>query len=116
MGDSIEHPADRYKLISVQGTHGCLGILSTDGTTIARAPRGMRVLGLPADPGGFAALGYHQSCSTLESWASDGMAPRPIRVSLGRKGSTSIYPAGATEQYAVVAEVMQRDAISGSRR
>jgi len=55
-----------------------------------------------------AARGHHQSCSTLESWASDGFVPRPVRVSAGRKGSTSAYPAGAVEQYAAVADVMQR--------
>lgn len=55
-----------------------------------------------------AALGHDRSCGTLEGWASAGMAPSPARRSLGRHGSTSEYPEGAVEQYAAVAEVMQR--------
>src|ERR1700728_1349284 len=54
-----------------------------------------------------AALGYRVSCSSLESWSRDGLAPPPIRVSRGRKGSTSYYPTGAVEQYASVASVMK---------
>lgn len=54
-----------------------------------------------------AAAGYSKSPSTLESWARSGLAPRPVRFSRGRKGSTSAYPPGAFEQYLAVARVMQ---------
>ena len=55
-----------------------------------------------------AELGHDVSCSTLEAWARDGLAPRPVRQSMGRNGSTSEYPPGAVKQYDAVAGVMQR--------
>lgn len=45
----------------------------------------------------------------IESWAAKGLAPAPVRRSLGRgRGTVSEYPPGAVDQYAAVASVMRR--------
>jgi hypothetical protein len=45
----------------------------------------------------------------IEDWAARGLAPAPVRRSLGRgRGTASEYPPGAVEQYAAVASVMRR--------
>jgi hypothetical protein len=45
----------------------------------------------------------------IEDWAARGLAPAPVRRSLGRgRGTASEYPAGAADQYAAVASVMRR--------
>ena len=45
----------------------------------------------------------------MEDWAARGLAPAPIRRSLGRgRGMASEYPSGAVDQYAAVAAVMRR--------
>jgi hypothetical protein len=44
----------------------------------------------------------------IEDWAARGLAPAPVRRSLGRgRGTASEYPAGASDQYAAVASVMR---------
>jgi hypothetical protein len=49
------------------------------------------------------------TCRAVEGWAARGLAPAPVRRSLGRgTGTVSEYPAGAAEQYAAVASVMRR--------
>jgi hypothetical protein len=51
------------------------------------------------------AVGYR----AIEDWAARGLAPAPVRRSLGRgRGTASEYPAGAADQYAAVASVMRR--------
>jgi hypothetical protein len=50
------------------------------------------------------AVGYR----AIEDWAALGLAPAPVRRSLGRgRGTASEYPDGAADQYAVVASVMR---------
>jgi hypothetical protein len=53
------------------------------------------------------ARGYKVGCRAPEYWAERGLAPAPVRRSLGRRGSVSSYPAGAVEQYVAVASVMR---------
>lgn len=49
------------------------------------------------------------SCRAIEGWAARGLAPAPVRRSLGRgRGTVSEYPPGAADQYAAVASVMRR--------
>lgn len=53
--------------------------------------------------------GLQVSCRAVEDWAARGLAPGPVRYSLGRgRGTASGYPAGAADHYAVVAAVMRR--------
>lgn len=54
------------------------------------------------------ARGYRVGCRAVEQWAAWGLAPAPERISLGRRGFTSRYPAGAVDQYCAVASVMKR--------
>jgi hypothetical protein len=50
------------------------------------------------------AVGYR----AIEDWAARGLAPAPVRRSLGRgRGTASEYPPGAADQYAAVASVMR---------
>jgi hypothetical protein len=49
------------------------------------------------------------TCRAVEGWAARGLAPAPVRRSLGRgRGTVSEYPPGAADQYAAVASVMRR--------
>jgi hypothetical protein len=53
--------------------------------------------------------GLAVSSRVIEDWAARGLAPAPVRRSLGRgRGTVSEYPAGAADQYAAVAAVMRR--------
>lgn len=54
------------------------------------------------------ARGHNVGCRALERWAELGLAPAPVRYSLGKRGFGSRYPPGAVEQYAAVASVMRR--------
>src|SRR5712691_11203568 len=55
-----------------------------------------------------ACRGVVVSPRAAEGWAAKGLAPRPIRKSLGRgRGTTSEYPPGSVDQYAAVAAVMR---------
>src|SRR5258708_29883252 len=54
------------------------------------------------------ACGYLVGCRAVEQWAAWGLAPPPVRVSLGRRGFTNRYPDGAVDQYSAVASVMRR--------
>jgi hypothetical protein len=54
------------------------------------------------------ARGLNVGYRAIEDWAARGLAPAPVRRSLGRgKGTVSEYPAGAVGQYAAVASVMR---------
>ena len=53
--------------------------------------------------------GLPVSCRAVEDWAARGLAPGPVRHSLGRgRGTASGYPPGAADHYAAVAAVMRR--------
>jgi hypothetical protein len=53
--------------------------------------------------------GVSVTCRAVEGWAARGLAPAPVRRSLGRgRGTVSEYPPGAADQYAAVASVMRR--------
>lgn len=53
--------------------------------------------------------GVHATSRMIEGWASRGLAPAPVRRSLGRgHGTTSAYPPDAVDHYAAVASVMRR--------
>lgn len=55
-----------------------------------------------------AARGVTVGYRAIEDWAARGLAPAPVRRSLGRgRGTASEYPAGAADQYAAVASVMR---------
>jgi hypothetical protein len=55
-----------------------------------------------------AARGLTVGYRAIEDWAARGLAPAPVRRSLGRgRGTASEYPAGAADQYAAVASVMR---------
>jgi hypothetical protein len=56
-----------------------------------------------------AARGQAAGYRAIEDWAARGLAPAPVRRSLGRgRGTASEYPPGAADQYAAVASVMRR--------
>jgi hypothetical protein len=56
---------------------------------------------------GLRARGYKVGCRAVEYWAERGLAPSPVRYSLGKRGFGSRYPVGAVDQYAAVASVMR---------
>jgi hypothetical protein len=59
--------------------------------------------------GELAARGHPVSYRAIEDWAARGLAPAPVRRSLGRgQGTVSEYLPGAADQYAAVAAVMRR--------